>query len=118
MEKEINIIRAKVPEVTDKFAVQIAAAVRHLRHNLSLNKHPSIAETLDWTRSLIAMHADYLDTNLINQTMGLLFKNRDDLMTFRKDLGAEGLSTAVKQVAGSINAGTCHCNGDSGYEGR
>ncbi|MGL5514254.1 MAG: AAA family ATPase [Sporomusa sp.] len=116
IDKEINIIRTKIPEATEKLAVQIATAVNHLRSNLTLSKQPSIAETLDWTRSLIAMHADYLDPTLVQQTMGLLFKNRDDLIAFQKDLGAEGLCAAVKQVtgAGAVAGGHSHGNADCG----
>ncbi|WP_425057694.1 hypothetical protein SCACP_22290 [Sporomusa carbonis] len=106
IEKEINIIRSKIPEATEKLALQIATAVNYLRNNLTLNKQPSIAETLDWTRSLIAMHADHLDSTLVKQTMGLLLKHRDDLSAFHKNLGAEGLYAAVKQAADTVS-GTC-----------
>ena len=106
IEKEINIIRTKIPEATEKLALQIAAAVNHLRSKLTLNKQPSIAETLDWTRALIAMHADHLDASLIRQTMGLLLKNRDDVTGFEKELGAEGLYSAVRQATGENNR-TC-----------
>lgn len=109
IDKEINIIRSRIPEVTEKLALQIATAVNHLRSNLTLSKQPSIAETLDWTRSLIAMHADHLDSTLVKQTMGLLLKNRDDLLSFQKDLGAEGLCDAIKQPTVMTNA-ACHCH--------
>lgn len=115
IDKEINIIRTKIPEVTEKLAMQIAAAIHHIRSSLTLSKQPSIAETLDWTRSLIAMHADHLDTALIRQTLGLLFKNRDDLLTFQKDLGVEGLCAALKQTKGMTNESChCHCSADVG----
>ena len=116
IEKEINIIRTKIPEATEKLALQIATAVNHLRHKLTLNKQPSIAETLDWTRSLIAMHADYLDSKLVKQTMGLLLKNRDDLLAFQKDLGVDGLCSAVKQATDTKNQ-ACHCHNTASCEG-
>ncbi|SMC75112.1 AAA family ATPase [Sporomusa malonica] len=113
IDKEINIIRTKIPEATEKLALQIATAVNHLRTKLTLNKQPSIAETLDWTRSLMAMHADHLDPTLVKQTMGLLFKNRDDLIAFQKDLGAEGLCAAIKQEDGpTAMTPACHCHGN------
>jgi MoxR-like ATPase len=112
IDKEINIIRAKIPEATEKLALQIATAVNHLRNNLVLAKQPSIAETLDWTRSIIAMHADHLDSTLIQQTMGLLFKNRDDLMAFQKDLGTDRLYSAVQQATNITSENTtCQCHG-------
>lgn len=116
IEKEINIIRTKIPEATEKLALQIATAVNHLRNNLTLNKQPSIAETLDWTRSLIAMHADHLDPALVRQTMGLLFKNRDDLLAFQKDLGPDGLCSAVNQAAGP-KPPIFHCHSNASCEG-
>ncbi|MBP2637817.1 MAG: domain (dynein-related subfamily) [Firmicutes bacterium] len=114
IEKEINIIRTKIPEATEKLAIQIATAVNHLRHNLTLNKQPSIAETLDWTRALIAMHADHLDPALVKQTMGLLLKNRDDLLAFQKDLGADKLCGAVKQTN---HHQACNCHGAASDKG-
>ena len=117
IEKEINIIRTKIPEATEKLAVQIAPAVNHLRHTLTLNKQPSIAETLDWTRALIAMHADHLDPTLIQQTMGLLLKNRDDLLAFQKDLGADKLCSTVKQTAKSNHHHACNCPGAASDKG-
>ena len=114
IEKEINIIRAKIPEATEKLALQIATAVNHLRHNLTLNKQPSIAETLDWTRSLIAMHADHLDPILVKQTMGLLLKNRDDLLAFQKDLGADKLCAAVKKNTNPHTHQACDCHAPTG----
>ncbi|MBP2662640.1 MAG: domain (dynein-related subfamily) [Firmicutes bacterium] len=116
IDKEINIIRTKIPEATEKLALQIATAVNHLRHSLTLNKQPSIAETLDWTRSLIAMHADYLDSTLVKQTMGLLLKNRDDMLAFQKDLGVDGLCAAVKQATATKNQ-ACLCHSTASCEG-
>ena len=116
IDKEINIIRTKIPEATEKLALQIATAVNHLRHSLTLNKQPSIAETLDWTRSLIAMHADYLNSALVKQTMGLLLKNRDDLLAFHKDLGVDGLCAAVKQAT-ATKTQACDYHGSASCEG-
>ncbi|HWR40689.1 MAG TPA: MoxR family ATPase [Patescibacteria group bacterium] len=108
VEKEVKIIRTRIPEAGEKLSAQIATAVCHLRKNLTLQKKPSIAETLDWTRSLMAMHADHLDPELVRQTMGMLLKHRDDLALFQKQLGADGLCAAVEQQA---EAGECHCGG-------
>lgn len=107
IEKEIRIIQTKVPEVNEKLAKQIGAAVHHLRHNLNLQKKPSIAETLDWARALTAMHADFLEPALVAQTLGLLFKHRDDLVAFQQQMGIAGLCNAVKQS--SAASANCHC---------
>ncbi|BBB92730.1 MAG TPA: MoxR family ATPase [Methylomusa anaerophila] len=114
IEKEITIITTKIPQASNKLAEQIAAAVHHLRHNINLQKQPSIAETLDWTRAIVSMHADFLDPELVKQTMGLLLKQRDDLSSFQKELGPEGLCTAIKQhSAANMPPGHCDCRADS-----
>ncbi|MDR1702142.1 MAG: MoxR family ATPase [Sporomusaceae bacterium] len=98
IEKETIIIKTKLPGINEKFAAEIAAAIAHLRSSLNLQKQPSIAETLDWAKALLAMHAEYLDPELINKTIGLLLKKRDDLKIFANELGAQGLQDALKKT--------------------
>ena len=110
VEKEVKIIRTRIPEAGENLSAQIATAVCHLRKNLTLQKKPSIAETLDWTRSLLAMHADHLDPEMVRQTLGMLLKHRDDLALFQKQLGPEGLCAAVGETKSADN---CFCGGHS-----
>ncbi len=111
IEKEIHIIQTKIPEAGERLAKQIASAVNHLRQSLALQKKPSIAETLDWTRALIALHADCLEPDMVRQTLGLLLKHRDDLVMFQKELGAGRLCSLAKDAASALPNGKCNHGG-------
>lgn len=76
-EKELAIVRRKVPGINDRLAEQIAAFMQFVRR-AKLEKAPGIAETLDWSAALIALHRDHLDGAAVEQTLGVLFKQRDD----------------------------------------
>jgi len=100
VEKEEKIVRSKVPGVGERLAREIARAVAHLRNDLDLRKKPSIAETLDWARALMALGAERLSPQLVEGTASLLMKTRDDLRAFRDQLGAGEL---VERVAGEAS---------------
>ncbi|MGE5576928.1 MAG: AAA family ATPase [Syntrophothermus sp.] len=91
VEKEVRIINARVPEAGAVLAREISTAVNYIRSNLETKKNPSIAETLDWARALVALEADRLSPALIKQTLNLVLKHRDDLQGFQERIGAEGL---------------------------
>jgi len=99
-EKEVRIIRTRVPEAGERLARQIAAAVAFIRANLDLNKQPAIAETLDWARALAVLNADRMSPDLIQKTINLVLKDKEDLDTLAREVGAEGLFQAVRQVEG------------------
>ncbi|HZR09053.1 MAG TPA: MoxR family ATPase [Myxococcales bacterium] len=77
-EKEYQIIRAKVPGANERLAQQVAAFVQVVR-SAKWGKMPGVAETLDWTMGLLALHSDHLDPQIVRETLGALFKDRDDL---------------------------------------
>jgi MoxR-like ATPase len=77
-DKEFAIIRAKVPGSNERLAAQVAAFVQVVR-TAKWGKMPGVAETLDWTMGLLALHADHLDPQIVRETLGALFKDRDDL---------------------------------------
>jgi MoxR-like ATPase len=79
MEKELAIIRAKLPHVDDRLAVQVAMAVQKLRSNEAILKKPSIAETLDWAAALDALGVKDLTPDALRQTAGFLLKNNEDI---------------------------------------
>ena len=81
-EKELAIVRRKVPGVNGQLAGQIAAFMQFVRR-AKLEKTPGLAETLDWSAALIALHRDHLDREAIEQTLGALFKHRDDANLMR-----------------------------------
>ena len=79
MEKELEILRKKLPHVDDKLAAQVALAVHKLRSNESILKKPSIAETLDWASALDALGIRELTPDALRQTAGFILKNNEDL---------------------------------------
>ena len=79
MEKELAILRAKLPHVDDRLCAQVALAVHNLRENEAILKKPSIAETLDWAAALDALGIRELTPDALRQTAGFLLKNQEDL---------------------------------------
>jgi MoxR-like ATPase len=78
VEKEAEILALKVPEAEERLREQVARFVNRLR-KLDLRKAPSIAETLDWCRALIAVGVKGLDAAAVRQTLNLLLKHEEDL---------------------------------------
>jgi MoxR-like ATPase len=87
-ERELEIVLARVPEAPAELAEQIVRAVRALRA-LELKKSPSIAETLDWVRTLLALGADTLDEETALRTLGVVVKYASDA---EKAAGSLGLN--------------------------
>ena len=79
MEKELAILRAKLPHVDDRLCAQVALAVQKLRSNDVILKKPSIAETLDWAAALDALGIRELTPDALRQTAGFVLKNNEDL---------------------------------------
>ena len=79
MEKELAILRAKLPHLDDKLCAQIALATQKLRSTESILKKPSIAETLDWAAALDALGVRELTPDALRQTAGFLLKNNEDI---------------------------------------
>ncbi len=87
MDKELAILRAKLPHVDDRLCAQVALAVQKLRANDQILKKPSIAETLDWAAALDALGIRELTPDALRQTAGFVLKNNEDLDAM--DLDAE-----------------------------
>ncbi len=79
MEKELAILRAKLPHVDDRLCAQVALAVQKLRANEAILKKPSIAETLDWAAALDALGIRELTPDALRQTAGFILKNSEDM---------------------------------------
>ena len=77
-ERELEILRLKVPGISDDLSLQIVELVRSLR-NLELRKAPSISEALDWAKALAVLNADSLDRQLVEETLMLLLKYDRDV---------------------------------------
>ncbi len=91
VEREVDIIKAKVPGIEDRLTQQIARAVNLIRQNAEIKKKPSIAETLDWARALLTLNQDSLDEKTIKQTMNILLKTKADLDSFYQHIGPVAL---------------------------
>ncbi len=78
LEKELAIVKAKVPQVDERLAVQICSFMQALRQ-MKLEKVPGVAETLDWARALAAMHIQHLDKALVESTLGVILKDWQDM---------------------------------------
>ncbi len=81
LEKELAILRAKVPHVEDRLRAQVALAVQQLRANEAILKKPSIAETLDWISALDALGIRDLTPQTLRSTAGFLLKENEDIQT-------------------------------------
>jgi MoxR-like ATPase len=77
LEREVEIVRLRVPGADERLARQVATAVQGLR-SMDLYKPPGVAETLDWTEALVALGAKELDEALIEATLGSVVKYRED----------------------------------------
>ena len=89
MEKELAILRAKLPHVDDRLCAQVALAVQKLRSNDTILKKPSIAETLDWASALDALGIRELTPDALRQTAGFILKNSEDIAAFTADENEE-----------------------------
>ena len=83
--REVEIVRARVPDVPQRLAEQVAAASQRLR-TLGLLKPPGVAESLDWARCLIELGAAELDTETAASTLGAVLKYREDAQRVRDGL--------------------------------
>ena len=88
--KEVEIIRAKVPGISDALAARITHVVQGLRTR-RLMKPPGVAETLDWARALVTLHQDHLDAEIVSETLGCLVKDQHDISL----LHAEDIETLL-----------------------
>ncbi len=84
-ERETEIVTSRVPELEEGIAVQLVDVVTRLRE-LDLKKGPSIAESVDWARTLIALHVDDLDADTITATLGVVLKHSSDRERAVKEL--------------------------------
>jgi MoxR-like ATPase len=84
LEREIDIVRLRVPGVPERLAAQAAAFVQGLRR-LDLAKPPGVAETIDWAQALAALGRQELDAELVESTLGSVLKYHEDLETVRDE---------------------------------
>jgi MoxR-like ATPase len=89
-EKELKIIRARIPAIDDALARQITHFMQELRQE-ELLKRPGVSETLDWAESLLMLNKKSLDPGTVEETLGCIIKHKEDLEFFRERIwGDEG----------------------------
>ncbi|MBP6016596.1 MAG: MoxR family ATPase [Candidatus Promineofilum sp.] len=89
LEAEMDIVRLKVPDLRPELARQAVSVVQQLR-NMDLRKVPSISETLDWARALVALNARAIDEETMNNTLTVLLKYETDVQKAKRMMGNGG----------------------------
>jgi MoxR-like ATPase len=95
---ERRIISLKVPEASAKLSEQVAAFVQELR-TAELYKKAGVSETLDWAAALVALNREQLDAATVEETLGLLLKNQEDIQAIRGERIQTMLSRALNRPA-------------------
>jgi MoxR-like ATPase len=89
LEREREIIRHRVPGISDELADQVARIVRSIR-NLELRKAPSVSETLDWARTLVVLGVESIDAAQARESLHILLKYQTDIERAAKELLSAG----------------------------
>jgi MoxR-like ATPase len=84
-DKELAIVRAKVPQAPVQLAEQVTRFIQELRQ-ADLYKAPGIAETLDWAAALLALEQQALDPTVVEETLGVILKYQDDVQKVKGEL--------------------------------
>lgn len=99
-QRELEILKVKVPDAPEKLTQQVVNFVQHLRDR-DLFKLPGVAETIDWTNALIQLDKIDLDPETVNSSLGVLLKYQDDI---EKIQGSEA-AQILEEVKAGIAAG-------------
>ena len=85
MELEQRIIHARVPEIPELLRKQLVAFIQELRE-MDLKKVPAISETIDWARTLLLLHTETLDPDLVRETLNVILKFQEDIDNINTDI--------------------------------
>jgi MoxR-like ATPase len=96
--RELEIVRRKVPGVREALSKQIVLFVQSLRQ-LDLYKLPGVAETIEWSRALLALDAVVLEPETVNNTLGVLLKYQDDIAKIQGSEAARLIERIRQEVA-------------------
>ncbi|HET9599893.1 MAG TPA: MoxR family ATPase [Anaeromyxobacteraceae bacterium] len=99
LEKEVRILRARVPGAAEALATEIGRFVRALRAR-RLVRSPGVAESIDWARALVRLHQDRLEPEVVAATLGCVVKDRHDLA----DLSGAEVARLVAEAQGEEGA--------------
>jgi MoxR-like ATPase len=81
-DKEVAIVRERIPHASARLAAQVTSVVQQLRA-MELYKAPGVSETLDWVSALVALDREALDPDVIESTLGVVLKSKDDIEALR-----------------------------------
>jgi len=98
LEREVEIVQARVPGVPEELAAEASAFVAGLRQ-AGLDKSPGIAETLDWVQALCSLDETALEPRVVQATLGAVLKSHDDLERIREEGLAERVTAARTSAA-------------------
>jgi MoxR-like ATPase len=98
VELEERIILSRVPGVSEHLRHQLVEFVHSLRQ-LDLKKVPAISETIDWARSLLLLHADQLEEEMVRRTLNVLLKYEEDIEAADSELRTLVIDSAVDKRA-------------------
>lgn len=97
LEKELRIVRTKVPGLAEQLARDVAIFMQSLRR-AGLSKTPGVAEALDWAAALSTLGADHLDDDIVRETLGCIVKDEGDLRAMEQKLD-EGRLAAMLSLS-------------------
>ena len=100
-DKELAIVRQRVPQASARLAAQVTRVVQEMR-TLELYKAPGVSETLDWVSALAALDRDALDADAIESTLGVVLKSKDDIEALRGERLTMLLQRAIDHDAGLV----------------
>jgi MoxR-like ATPase len=101
-EKEREIIATKFPRIGERLADQICFFMQQVRQ-MNFYKRPGVAETLDWASALIALSRDELDEKTIEETVGCVFKYREDLHHVQEELAGKRIDLDPDGKGGTVS---------------
>ncbi|HIF20407.1 MAG TPA: MoxR family ATPase [Gemmatimonadetes bacterium] len=103
-QRELEIVRLRVPEASESLLNQVVAFVQRLR-TVELFKLPGVAESIDWTRALLALGKDELDAQTVDETLGVLLKYQDDVSRVRGGKTEATLAEVGRELAAAPSSG-------------
>jgi MoxR-like ATPase len=105
LEKELLIVRARVPAMAPRLAHDVAAFVQAVRRE-KLAKPPGVAETLDWAQALVALDSPALDDEVVQETLGCFLKNESDVRQIGDEVASRGVAAIVTAGVGATSPPT------------
>jgi MoxR-like ATPase len=101
-QREMEIIKLKVPGVGDHLAQEVVQLLQRVR-KLDLKKTPSVSETLDWVKALTLLNVKQLDNDLVDQTLSTLMKYEADIRKAHQELKAYLAERKARQAASGLS---------------